>query len=138
MDEKYIRKYISGLQKHNPEIYKEAESNMSMLLSASSVSVMQKLFTQISSLGFTTKKETQPLLTSLIIGLCKQDIQLFSMNSNALLKNSNELRVKPQYERVKQINEYVQSISSSTKIKMTYMSILPDFDSDFQIGRAHV
>jgi hypothetical protein len=133
IDEKYIRKFISGLQKHNPEIYKNTECNIDMLLSLSSVSIIIKLFAALSSLGGITKKEVQPLLTSLIIGFCKKEIQLFSMNSSALLKNSNELRLKPQYERVKQISKCVQSISSRVDIKMTFLSILPDIDSDFPL-----
>ena len=53
------------------------------------------------------------------------------MNSNALTKDINKLREKPQYAQINFINTKLEQIEKKINIPINYISILPDYSNEY-------
>lgn len=74
-----------------------------------------------------------PLLTCLMNGIGNGRMTLISMNSGALSAGSSELRAKPQYAEIGEIERMLDGIARETEFPYEYISILQDISYDFPL-----
>lgn len=136
MSNKYIIKFLKGLRKHNLEFYKLIKNKDDFENNCKKISIkMEQIINELTIFGPILRKYYYPLCQCILYGILNNEILFLSMNSNALVKNKNVLRDKPQYIQIKNINDILREIEKRINIPIKYVSLLPDFLNDFPLER---
>lgn len=135
-DGSYVRKYIRGLPKHDPQMYSVFGEKLSSLLyvDASLPNTLSDFVRELSSIGMLPKKYRQPLLTCLLGSVALGEMRFFSIPSHALKEGSSSLRHKPQYAHGATIAESLYAIAERYDMNISYINILPDIDVAFPLA----
>jgi len=133
IDPAYIGKFVRDLERHRKVLFSEITSlNPNFLSNPPNIAEqLCKIVSILESEGRLPKKGGASLLTGLLYGLSKGEVEFFSMNSHALIKGKPELRHKPQYIRNADIKKIAAQIADTAGVACRFSSILPDTDTDF-------
>lgn len=136
IEEAYIRKFINGLPRHDRDLYSACGEKISAMLAAEPQlpKRLAILIRELESIGVIPKSEMQPLIGCLLAGISQGEIRFISMHSHALSRGLASLREKPQYACGAAIGTALQKISRICCFPFSYLSVLPDADSDFPLA----
>lgn len=130
---RYIKKFISDIKIHNKEYFLLIDQKFNKYNELYLEDTILKVIDELSFFGQITRKNLYPFCSCILYGILNNSITFFSMNSSALIPNSNKLREKPQYVQINHIENRLKEISHKINIKINYISILPDYSFDFPL-----
>lgn len=131
---RYINKFLNDVKKHNKDYYelikeKVEDYNLSLLQE-----LILLIIQELSFLGKVRRRYLFPLCQCILYGIANRSLTFISINSSALTKDKNKLREKPQYRKIKDIDDELKKIQRKIKISINYLSILPDYSKDYPIS----
>lgn len=128
---RYINKFLNDLQNHDKEYFQIINNKINNYNQNEIVNKILATIKELSFFGQITKKNIYPLCQCILYGIANNCLTIFSMNSNALTKDINMLREKPQYAQIDLINTKLKQIEKKIGIPINYISILPDYLDEF-------
>lgn len=128
---RYINKFLNDIQNHDKEYFQIIKNKIK---DYNRKEIISKILITIKELSFfrqITKRNIYPLCQCILYGIANNCLTVFSMNSNALTKDINKLREKPQYAQINFINTKLEQIEKKINIPINYISILPDYSNEY-------
>ena len=131
MTKRYIKKIINDIPKHYPQIYYQIKQQYDTFLDNNCLDKIYELIEGLQEFNTISRKMNHWLVLSIVVGICKGRIDIFSICSNSLTKDPNVLRDKPQYKKANYVRQQLEQLSSIIQIPIRYFCILPDIDIRF-------
>lgn len=128
---RYINKFLNDIQNHDKEYFQIIKNKIKDYNRKEIISKILITIKELSFFGQITKRNIYPLCQCILYGIANNCLTVFSMNSNALTKDINKLREKPQYAQINFINTKLEQIEKKINIPINYISILPDYSNEY-------
>lgn len=128
---RYINKFLNDIQNHDKEYFQIIKNKIKDYNRKEIISKILITIKELSFFGQITKRNIYPLCQCILYGIADNCLTVFSMNSNALTKDINKLREKPQYAQINFINTKLEQIEKKINIPINYISILPDYSNEY-------
>jgi hypothetical protein len=128
---RYINKFLNDIQNHDKEYFQIIKNKIKDYNRKEIISKILITIKELSFFGQITKRNIYPLCQCILYGIVNNCLTVFSMNSNALTKDINKLREKPQYAQINFINTKLEQIEKKINIPINYISILPDYSNEY-------
>lgn len=128
---RYINKFLNDIQNHDKEYFQIIKNKIKNYNRKEIISKILITIKELSFFGQITKRNIYPLCQCILYGIANNCLTVFSMNSNALTKDINKLREKPQYAQINFINTKLEQIEKKINIPINYISILPDYSNEY-------
>lgn len=126
-----INKFLNDIQNHDKEYFQIIKNKIKDYNRKEIISKILITIKELSFFGQITKRNIYPLCQCILYGIANNCLTVFSMNSNALTKDINKLREKPQYAQINFINTKLEQIEKKINIPINYISILPDYSNEY-------
>lgn len=128
---RYIKKFLKDIKIHDKDYYNLIEEKFNKNPIIFLETTMYLIIEQLTTFGQIRRKYLYSLCQCLLYGILNNSINIISMNSSALVKDTNQLREKPQYIQINNISKQLKLIEKRIKIPINYISILPDYSDSF-------